>query len=94
MGGETWQKGILGAVKALSSQRTPKYIADAGGAHLPRRKMPRLTNRERVGSIDEDGDEDESKNRGEERRERWATWQWLPVEEERAIGAEASPGKE
>jgi len=25
---------------------------------------------------------------------KWATWQWLPVEEERAAGAEASPGKE
>jgi len=24
----------------------------------------------------------------------WVTWQWLPAEEERAAGAEASPGKE
>jgi len=25
---------------------------------------------------------------------KWVTWQWLPVEEERATGVEASPGKE
>jgi len=24
----------------------------------------------------------------------WVTWQWLPVEEDRAKGAEASPGKD